>query len=118
MAEKDDAFVVKASIPGINADDLEITLSDNVLTIKGEIKADEDIEEEQYHVRERRYGSFMRSVTLPTPVDADAVEATYEHGVLTLTVPKAEEAKPKRIAIRSNGHQKMIEGKATEVEKK
>jgi HSP20 family protein len=106
VSENDDAFIVTASVPGMNPDDLDITISDNVLTIKGEYKSDETIKDEQYHIRERRYGGFGRSVTLPVTVNADGVDAHYEDGVLTLTVPKAEEVKPRRIAVKvhSNGH--------------
>jgi HSP20 family protein len=106
VSENDDAFIVTASVPGMNPDDLDITISDNVLTIKGEYKADETIKDEQYHIRERRYGSFGRSITLPVTVNADDVSANYEDGILTLTVPKAEEVKPRRIAVKvhSNGH--------------
>jgi HSP20 family protein len=85
-------------------DDLDITITNNVLTIKGEYKSDETIEEEQYHLRERRYGSFGRSISLPVTVDADAVDAQYEDGVLTLTVPKMEEAKPRRIAVKTHSN--------------
>lgn len=101
VAEKDDAFIVKASLPGVNPDDLEITLTDNVLTIKGEIKEDKDFEEGQWHLRERRYGAFQRSITLPTPVDGNKIDATYKDGVITLHVPKVEEVKPKRITVKA-----------------
>lgn len=101
VAENKDSYLIKASIPGINPDDLEITLEDNVLTIKGEIQDDHEIEKEQYHLRERHYGSFSRSVNFPVTVNGDAVSASYDKGVLTLEVPKAEEVKPKRIAIKS-----------------
>jgi len=100
VAEKEDAFVVKASVPGVPAEDVEVTLTDNVLTIKGEMKADKEINEENYHLRERRFGSFVRSVTLPTTVDADKIEAVNENGVLTLTLPKAEAVKPKKIEVK------------------
>ena len=111
VAENDDAFVVKASVPGMNPDDLEITLTDNTLTIKGEVKADDTLEEEIYHVRERRYGRFTRSLSLPVPVESDNVEATYENGILSLNIPKAEMVKPKRINIKAgNNGQKVIEG--------
>ena len=100
VAETEDSFLVKASIPGINPEDLEITLTDNVLTIKGEIEESSELEEAQWHMRERRFGSFQRSITLPTPVDANAIEATYEDGVLSLNVPKVEEVKPKRIEVK------------------
>ncbi len=101
VAEKDDFFTVKASLPGINPEDLNVTLEDNVLTVQGEIKKDETIEEESYHIRERRYGSFSRSLRFPVPVNAAKIEAEYENGVLTLTVPKAEEVKPKRIEVKA-----------------
>jgi len=99
VAENDDNYVVKATVPGINPDDLEITLEDGVLTIEGEIKESEEISKEQYHVRERRYGKFSRNVRFPVDVNADDIHASYEHGVLTLNVPKSEEVKPKRISI-------------------
>ena len=101
VAESEDAFILKASLPGINPDDLDITLTDNVLTIKGEIKEEKETEEAQWHLRERRFGMFQRSITLPTPVDANNIDATYQDGVLTLTVPKAEEIKPKKIAVKA-----------------
>jgi HSP20 family protein len=101
VAEDDNQYIVKASVPGINPDDIEITLTDNVLTIKGETKNETESKETNWHVRERRYGSFTRSVTLPAPIEADKVEATNEHGVLTLHLPKAEAVKPKKIAIKS-----------------
>lgn len=104
VAENDDAFIVTASVPGLSPDDLDITLTDNVLTIKGEYKADETIDEGQYHIRERRYGSFGRSITLPVPVNAESVDANYEKGVLTLTVPKAEEVKPRRITVKAHSN--------------
>lgn len=107
LVEKDDAYVVKASVPGIDPDDLEITLSENTLSISGEFKEDKEIKESQYRMRERRIGSFCRSVTLPSQVDREAIEASYDAGILTLHVPKAEEVKPKRIAIQV---QKTLEG--------
>ncbi len=110
MVENKDDFVLKASIPGINPDDLDISYADDTLTIKGEIKEDKESKEDQYHLRERRYGSFMRSIVLPTKIKGDAIEASYQNGVVTLRLPKAEEVKPKRIAIKVN-NQKMIEGK-------
>lgn len=101
VAEKGDEFTVKASLPGIDPEELNVTLEDNVLTVQGEIKEDETIEEETYHIRERRFGSFSRSLRFPVPVDANGIVAEYHNGVLTLTVPKAEEVKPKRIEIKS-----------------
>ena len=102
VAENEDGYLVKASVPGINVEDIEITLEDGVLTVEGEIKVEEESEEVNYHVRERRYGKFSRTVRFPTLVNGDAIEATYENGVLSLNVPKAEEVKPRRIEIKAN----------------
>ena len=101
VAEKGDVFTIKASLPGIKPEDLNVTLEDNVLTVQGEVKEDETIEEETYHIRERRFGSFSRSLRFPVPVKANEIVASYDNGVLTLTVPKAEEVKPKRIEIKA-----------------
>ena len=109
VAESEDAYVVKASVPGINPDDLEITYNNHTLTIRGETKADQEYDEGQYHLRERRWGSFARSLSLPTPINSEAIQAACENGVLTLTLPKAEEAKPKRISIQTG---KVIEARA------
>ncbi len=102
VAENEDGYIVKASVPGINLDDLEITLEDNALTVKGEVQDDEQLEKEQYHLRERRYGRFSRSIKFPVLVNSDSVTANYDMGILTLDIPKAEEVKPKRIAIKVN----------------
>lgn len=102
VAETEDGYLVEASVPGISVDDLEITLEDGVLTIQGEVKLEEEKEDVNYHVRERRYGKFSRSIRFPTLVNGDSVEASYENGVLSLNVPKAEEVKPKRIEIKAN----------------
>jgi HSP20 family protein len=110
MVENKDDFIIKASLPGINPEDLDISYSDDTLTIKGEVKSDNEVKENQYYLRERRYGSFARSITLPTKIKGDAIEASYQNGVVTLRLPKAEEVKPKRISIKV-GDQKMIEGK-------
>jgi HSP20 family protein len=110
VVENKDDFIVKASVPGINPDDLDISYADDILTIKGEIKSENEVKDNQYHLRERRFGSFARSIRLPTKIKGDAIEASYQNGVITLHLPKAEEVKPKRIAIKV-GDQKMIEGK-------
>lgn len=102
VAETEDAYLVKATVPGINPDEMEITLEDGVLSLKGEIQQDEEVEEAKYHVRERRYGAFSRSIRFPMAVNGDAVEATYTNGVLSLSIPKAEAAKPKRIVVNAN----------------
>ncbi len=110
VIERDDAFVVRASLPGVKPEDLDISYVDNTLTIKGEIKEEVQQEGERYHLRERRFGQFMRSITLPVAIEADKIEANYENGVLTLVLPKAEEVKPRKIQVHvGNGHQ-VVEG--------
>ncbi len=118
VAENDDEYQVKASLPGINPDDLEITYNSNVLTIKGEIKEEREEEQRRYHLRERRYGSFSRSISLPSSVNADNISAAYEAGVLTLHLPKVEEAKPRRIQVQKGEAPKMIEGRVKEITSK
>jgi HSP20 family protein len=97
--ETDDAFMLKAEMPGFRKEDLQIELHDNRLTLRGERKQETDVKEEQYHRRERAYGRFERAFWLPVPVDADKIQATFKDGVLELRLPKSEAAKPKRIAI-------------------
>jgi HSP20 family protein len=100
LAEDEGDYIVKASIPGVKPEDVEVTLQHNVLSVKGEAKEEKEIKEESYHMRERRYGSFMRSLTLPTEVKADEIEAKHENGVLTVRLPKAEADKPKKITVK------------------
>lgn len=95
--EEDDAFVLSALVPGLNAEDLNIQILDDVVRIDGEYRLDE----RQYLMQELPYGSFTRTLRLPVPIDANSVEAKIDDGVLTLTLPKAESAKPKRISIKS-----------------
>ncbi len=118
VAETVDEFLVKASLPGIEPDDLEITYNNNVLTIKGETQSEHEVEEQRYHLRERRSGSFSRSISLPSTVDADHIQASYTAGVLTLHLPKLEEAKPRRIQVRSGESPRMIEGKSRDIKNK
>lgn len=118
LAENDDEYLVKASLPGINPDHLEITYNNNVLTIKGEIKEEKEEEQRRYHLRERRYGSFSRSISLPSTVNAENISASYEAGVLTLSLPKVEEAKPRRIQVQKGEAPKMIEGRMKEIASK
>lgn len=101
MYETDDAVVVKSAIAGIKPDDLDISVVGDTLTIKGETTTAEQVNEENYIYRERRYGSFCRALTVP--VVADQAEADFENGVLTLTLPKAEEVKPKAIKVKAKG---------------
>jgi HSP20 family protein len=97
--ENGDNLVLKAELAGINPDDMEIRVEDNTLYLKGERKSETDVKEQNYHRVERSYGTFARSFSLPNSVDADKVVANYKDGVLTLTMPKKEEAKPKTIKI-------------------
>ena len=99
MYETDAALVVTADMPGVKPEDLDISITGAVLTIKGETKPETEVKRESYHRQERRYGAYSRSVALPTPVNADQAEAKFKDGVLTLTIPKAEEAKPKVIKV-------------------
>ena len=101
LAENPDSFVVRAALPGIKPEDVEITAQGNTLTIRGESKAEEERTDQNWLLRERQFGSFQRSLTLPTPINADQAEAQYENGVLTLTLPKAEQARPKQIKVGS-----------------
>jgi HSP20 family protein len=100
IAERNDAYVVTVEVPGVKPEELEITLEGGVLTISGERRFESETKEEQYHRIERRYGAFRRSIPLPARVKADAIEASFADGLLQVVVPKAEEAKPKRIEVR------------------
>jgi HSP20 family protein len=99
--ETDEGFVLKAELPGIQKENLQLDIHDRTLTMRGERKAETEISEDRYHRQERSYGSFQRVFTLPTPVDADKVQANFKDGVLELRLPKHEAAKPKRIAVQS-----------------
>src|SRR5689334_17034603 len=99
VCETNDKVTVTASIPGIKPEDIKITVTGDVLQLSGEMKEDNERDEATYHVRERRFGSFNRSINLPTPVVSDKAEALFENGVLKLTLPKAEEARPKAIKV-------------------
>ena len=95
----DDEIVVTAALPGMRAEDVEITLTGQSLTLRGETKADESIERDQYLFRERRFGTFSRSFELPVRVQSEKADASFADGVLTLRIPKAEEVKPRQIRI-------------------
>ena len=97
--ESADEIVVSAALPGMKADDVEITMTGQSLTLRGEFKADEKVERDQYLYRERRFGSFSRSLQLPVRVQGDKADATFKDGILTLRIPKAEEVKPRQIRI-------------------
>ena len=109
ISERKDAYLVTVDLPGVKLDDLTITLEDGMLTVHGERQATNDASDQQFHRVERRYGSFRRAITLPAHVMADGVEASVEDGVLQILVPKAEEAKPKRIQVRPGSRREAIE---------
>jgi HSP20 family protein len=110
LLETDDHFVLRADLPGMTESDVNIELEDNVLTVSGERKAEHEEKREGFYRVERAFGTFSRSLTLPKGVDADAVTAGFENGVLEVRVPKPEEQKPKRIQV---GKQDAIEGTST-----
>jgi HSP20 family protein len=97
--ENENNIVLKAELPGVDPKDVEVRVEDNTLYLKGERKFEKETKEENYHRIERSYGSFARSFTLPNSIDAEKVAAEYKDGLLTLTLPKREEAKPKTIKI-------------------
>jgi len=100
LYETGEDFVLTATLPGVRPDDLELSVQGNMLTISGEMKSEEnDNDQRTYHLRERQYGRFSRQITLPTSIQTDRIQANLEHGVLTLHVPKAEESRPRRIEI-------------------
>ena len=101
LYQTDEAVVLKASLPGINPDDLKISVTGDVLTIQGEQAAEREDKQATYHIRERKWGSFSRSLSLPVPVKSDKANAEYENGILTLTLPKAEEVRPKTITVKT-----------------
>jgi HSP20 family protein len=101
MFQTDDEIVVKAALPGIKADEVQINVTGEVLTLKGEVKQNQEMEEKAWHIREQRFGSFERSIALPTDVVADKAQADFENGILTITLPKAEEVKPKSITVKA-----------------
>jgi HSP20 family protein len=99
VSETQDAFLVEAAVPGLKPEDLEITVENSVLTIKGETRQENTAKERNFHRIERRFGSFQRTIGLPKSVQADAIKANLEHGVLKLEIPKAEEIKPRKISV-------------------
>ena len=118
LVEVEGDLVLRADLPGVKEDDVAIEIRDNVLTISGQRSAEHEDRREGYHRVERAFGSFARSVTLPKGVDADAVTASFDRGVLEVRVPKPEERKPKRVEISTGGRRaeepKAVETTATE----
>ena len=112
LSETEDAVTVKAVIPGVKGEDVDISVSENVLTIKGESRSEETTEKENFYRREIRYGAFSRSIPLPTRVSYEKAGADFADGILTVTLPKAEDVRPKSIKITPGG-QKELAGTAS-----
>jgi HSP20 family protein len=117
MYQTDKDVVVKATLPGVDAEDVEISVSGDILTMKGEHSEEEEVNEGDYIHRERRIGTFSRSVALPVPVDSNKADAVFDKGVLTVTLPKKEAAKPKKIKAKHKREAKGVKTKKTEAEK-
>jgi HSP20 family protein len=101
VSETTESLFVRAELPGIRPDDLDLTVEDNTLTLAGSRKLPSEAEKVSYHRREREWGTFRRSFSLPVRVDADKVQARYADGILTVELPKAAEARPKQIAVQA-----------------
>jgi len=118
VVETEDAIVLKAELAGMDPKDINIEVQDNVLTVSGDRRFEEEVKEDKFYRIERRYGSFSRSLALPPTADESKVEARYENGLLQITVPKAEVARPKKITVAVGGRQeqKIVEATATETQ--
>jgi HSP20 family protein len=115
VIESDDSITLKAELAGMDPADISIEVQDNVLTVSGERRFQEEVKEDKYYRIERRYGSFSRSIALPQTADEAKIQAKYENGVLEVTVPKAEVAKPKKIAVAiGDSKSKTVEAIASE----
>jgi HSP20 family protein len=111
VGETENDFVIKAALPGVKPEDVQVTVHGDTLTIRGESKVEEEKKGEHWHFRERRHGDFQRSLSLSAPVDSDKAQAEFEHGVLTLTLPKSEAAKPRQIKVGSATHGQVAQEK-------
>ena len=101
LIQTDENLIVKASLPGVKPDDIDISITGDTLTIKGNINEDNEFEKESYHIKERKSGTFSRSILLPVIVQSEKAKAEFENGELYLTLPKAEEMKPKTITVKA-----------------
>jgi HSP20 family protein len=114
LVEAEDHFVLMADLPGLSEDDVSIEVQDGNLTISGQRSAEHESSERGWYRIERAFGSFSRSLTLPDGVDADAITARFDRGVLEVRIPKPEERKPRRVEIGANGGTPAVEGTASE----
>lgn len=101
MYQTDNDVVVRAALPGIKPDEVQINITGDILTLKGEMKHDEEKKDQSWHIREHRWGAFERSLQLPTGVIADKARAEFDNGILTITLPKSEAVKPKTITVKT-----------------
>ena len=101
MYQTDKDVVVKVALPGVKQDDVDISITGDTLTVKGEVKSEKKVKQEDYFYQERRYGGFSRAIALPDGLETDKADANFEDGVLTLTIPKSEKIKPKQIKIKA-----------------
>jgi HSP20 family protein len=99
VIDKENEVVVKADMPGVDKDDIEISLQENTLTIRGEVKAEDETKEENYYYSERNYSSFARTINIPTKVEAEKIKAGLKDGILTIHLPKAKELQPRKIKV-------------------
>ena len=111
--EKEDKFVVKAELPGMKEEDIDVSVIGDTLTLKGERKAETEVKEEDYYCCERSYGSFFRSIALPSTVDAKKIEASYENGILEVSLPKAAEVRPTKVSVTAKKKEKTSSQKKT-----
>jgi HSP20 family protein len=110
LYETDDEVVVKASLPGVKPEEVQISVTGDTLTVKGETREEHEEKQPNYYRQERRYGTFSRTLSLPVKVDADKAKAEFENGVLELRLPKVPEVRPKTIEVKTRG---VIEGKSS-----
>jgi HSP20 family protein len=113
LVERGDHFVLKADLPGLGEEDVNIEVEDRVLTISGERKAEHEVDKDGFHRIERAFGTFSRSLTLPEGVNPEAVQATFDRGVLEVSIPKPEERKPRKITIAAGNSPKTLEADAS-----
>ena len=113
LVEAEDHFLLRADLPGLREEDVSIEVRDNTLRISGERKAEHEQRERGWYRLERQFGKFSRALTLPEGINADAIDASFDHGVLEVKIPKPEERKPRRIQIKgANGKPETLEGSA------
>jgi HSP20 family protein len=110
VIQKGDELMVKASVPGVDLDKIDVAVEDNILTLKAERKTEVEGDDARYLIQERPWGSFFRALRLPQTVDTNSIESEYENGVLTIKMPKAEEKKKKQIQVKVTGGSKVLEG--------